>query len=88
MKPVFEITFKCGNCANEWTLQYEKGDVVDRKYDGVYVNDHRCTHEFGCRFCHTITCPVCDDDKAVSIMARQPLVPGVKLSPETPPSVK
>lgn len=58
---VFQITFTCENCGNEWTEKFDKGDKVD----GTYLNSHKCDHTHACKYCRRIKCPVCDEGSSV-----------------------
>ncbi len=62
----FKVVYTCPNCNNEWAEEYEKGDVVEEKWDGIFVDDHRCERKISCKFCHRIKCPVCGLDGFLS----------------------
>lgn len=71
---VFKISYECCNCGNNFSEDYEKGDKIkDSYFFGVILESHKCTHKFGCDFCRTIKCPVCESEKII-IKERTPYV--------------
>jgi transposase-like protein len=66
---VFEVGFKCNNCGNNWTDQFEKGSAVknDSMLNCIMIIDHN-SHPFGTR----IYCPICEADD-IQVISRIPL---------------
>jgi hypothetical protein len=70
---VFKIEFKCQNCSNEWAEEYCKGDeVFEGVITGIRLKDHRCTNTLSCKYCRSIKCPVCGNEK-ITIISRRPI---------------
>ena len=55
---VFKVIFSCSNCGNEWTEDFEKGDILE----GTWLKSHRCTYDHSCKYCRRIKCPVCGNN--------------------------
>ncbi|MHA1263300.1 MAG: hypothetical protein ACTSSA_14715 [Candidatus Freyarchaeota archaeon] len=70
---VFAVKFECANCGAKWEEQFCRGDRVDKKSSGVWVEDHRCTGGPSCPYCRYIECPVCGRGDDVLIRERYPI---------------
>lgn len=57
-KNVFEVTFKCGNCWNEWTIEYLYGTRVQ-------INSSNDTIR--------VKCPCCGSRVDVVVIDRTPI---------------
>lgn len=71
---VFAVTYRCGNCGEEWDDTYgERTRVVDREEETrVVVSDLDCG-EFACDCCGPVACPTCKLLEHVGVTSREPL---------------
>jgi len=71
---VFAVEFECNNCGYKWKEEFYRGDRVTQCWDGVRIQDHRCTGKRSCPYCRIVRCPICDVEKDVKILDRKPLL--------------
>lgn len=73
---VFEVTFGCGNCGDEWGDSYPpRTKVKENTPSDVRYYDMDCDNMgmMGCDCCDIIICPTCELRKHVTIDDRNPI---------------
>jgi len=64
---VFRVYFRCDNCGNKWTEEFEKGVRVEEYSYGTYVVKGLAEPPI------KVECPVCGLNNTVRVVKRNPI---------------
>lgn len=78
--PVFEVTYGCKNCGNEWSEEHPPRVNVRDSTSGknTRVTDADCNTlgVYGCDCCYYVECSVCELRDDVYVEDRTPITDG------------